>query len=321
MKVGIPRALFYYYYYPLWLSFFKSLGVEVVLSPVTSKATVNEGLKLAVDEACLPIKVFYGHTAQLVEQVDWLFLPRIVSVSPKEYICPKFMGLPDMIRENFEKLPSLISPIIDRSKNPEKAYQAALEVGLHFTKNKHKIAEAWNQALVSHREYRRLAKNRLEPEEAFKVLFQGDELEQEPNGNLKVGVLGHGYTIYDPFISMQLMTRLKRMGVQPITAENLDGKLLNQYAAQLPKRMFWSLGKKILASTLYWLDNPQVDGVIFVASFGCGPDSLVGDLVERYCRRRNFPVLLLTIDEHTGEAGVATRIEAFIDMLEGKKAL
>lgn len=320
MKIGIPRALFYYYYYSLWLSFFRHLDVEVVLSAPTSKATVNSGLRLAVDEACLPIKVFYGHTAQLIDQIDLLFLPRIVSVASKEYICPKFMGLPDMIRENIKTLPPLISPIIDRSKSPDKIFQTALEVGSYFTNNKHKIAEAWNKALVSQREFRRLCKAQLDPEQAINVLFHGQIPRQEPPYKLRVGVLGHGYTIHDPYISMQLLDRLKQMGVQPITAENLEMRLINQYAAQLPKRMFWSLGKKILGSILYWLDNPQIDGVIFVASFGCGPDSLVGDLVERYCRRRNFPVLLLTIDEHTGEAGMATRIEAFVDMLERKMA-
>jgi predicted nucleotide-binding protein (sugar kinase/HSP70/actin superfamily) len=53
-----------------------------------------------------------------------------------------------------------------------------------------------------------------------------------------------------------------------------------------------------------------------MVAFGCGLDALVGDLVERRIRKKGVPFCMITIDEHTGEAGVDTRLEAFIDMLE-----
>ena len=106
------------------------------------------------------------------------------------------------------------------------------------------------------------------------------------------------------------------MGVNVLTTENLPTYLIELQAKQLPKQMFWTLGKKALGSTMHWTNQGGVDGIIYLSAFGCGPDSLVGDLVERYCRNKNFPVLLLTVDEHTGEAGMATRIEAFVDLLE-----
>ena len=61
VKVGIPRALWYYKYFPLWESFFKDLGAEIIVSPVTNKNILDQGVKLIVDEACLPVKVFFGH--------------------------------------------------------------------------------------------------------------------------------------------------------------------------------------------------------------------------------------------------------------------
>ena len=45
-------------------------------------------------------------------------------------------------------------------------------------------------------------------------------------------------------------------------------------------------------------------------------------MIERITRRSkqfNKPLLNLTIDEHTGEAGFITRLEAFVDMLYRKK--
>ncbi|HWJ02597.1 MAG TPA: hypothetical protein VNU93_02885, partial [Verrucomicrobiae bacterium] len=56
-----------------------------------------------------------------------------------------------------------------------------------------------------------------------------------------------------------------------------------------------------------------------LSCFGCGPDSMVGDMVERACRRNSKPFMMLTLDEHTGEAGVITRLEAYIDMLKRRQ--
>ena len=45
IKVGIPRALLYYYYYPLWRTFFTELGAEVVLSQPSNKEFWKQGCK------------------------------------------------------------------------------------------------------------------------------------------------------------------------------------------------------------------------------------------------------------------------------------
>jgi predicted nucleotide-binding protein (sugar kinase/HSP70/actin superfamily) len=43
------------------------------------------------------------------------------------------------------------------------------------------------------------------------------------------------------------------------------------------------------------------------------------DRITRKAKETSKPMLVLTIDEHTGEAGFVTRLEAFIDMLYRKK--
>ena len=69
----------------------------------------------------------------------------------------------------------------------------------------------------------------------------------------------------------------------------------------------------------HYLKNSKVDGIITITAFGCGPDSIMVDRIARNAKRFEKPVLGLTLDEHTGEAGFITRIEAFIDMLLRKK--
>ena len=43
MRIGIPGALPYYQYYPMWQTFFEELGAEVVVSPPTTQAMLTEG--------------------------------------------------------------------------------------------------------------------------------------------------------------------------------------------------------------------------------------------------------------------------------------
>ena len=76
MKIGIPRALSYYDFYPFWYGFFSDLGIEIVLSDPTTKQTMSSGSALVVSETCLPIKVYVGHILNLLDKgVDKIFVP------------------------------------------------------------------------------------------------------------------------------------------------------------------------------------------------------------------------------------------------------
>lgn len=88
------------------------------------------------------------------------------------------------------------------------------------------------------------------------------------------------------------------------------------YASKLPKRMFWTHGQRIVGAAFSLIERKTIDGIIYISAFGCGLDSVLMDLVERKAKEYRIPFTLLTIDELTGEAGINTRIEAFLDMLE-----
>ena len=74
---------------------------------------------------------------------------------------------------------------------------------------------------------------------------------------------------------------------------------------------------------VYALDpQSDIDGVIHVTAFSCGPDAIVDKLLELEAKRPGAkPFLALGLDEQTGEAGALTRLEAFVDMLRRKQAL
>ena len=92
-RIGIPQGLLYYEYGRLWESFLRELGLTVVLSGQTTQAMMDYSSGL--DELCLPAKVFIGHCIALRKQVDLLFVPRVVSMSRGQYMCPQMIAMPD----------------------------------------------------------------------------------------------------------------------------------------------------------------------------------------------------------------------------------
>ncbi len=319
VKVGIPRGLLYYDYIPLWKTFFERLGAEVIVSDATCKQTLDHGLRVTVDDACLPIKVYFGHVMNLCGRVDYIFAPRIVSVERRSYICPKFMGLPDMLRNILtdDEAPKIIDTCIDLSKG-RGLVDGVLETGRHFTRDPIKIWWSYLKARSELIRYRKAVLAGQLPEQALTKKV----MNHEP-AELSVAVLGHSYNVYDSYTTMNLIKKLRQNNVAVLTAEMVPEPYIERELASLDKKeLFWTLGKRILGAANYFHKAQRVDGIIHVASFGCGPDSLVGEIVTRQVRRaQDIPIMELNIDEHSGEAGILTRIEAFVDMVKWRKGL
>jgi len=312
LRIGIPRALSYYKYFPLWKEFFTKFGAEVVVSPPTNKKMLDLGSKYVVDEICLPVKVYFGHVNYLKDKVDYLFVPRIVSVERNEYTCPKFMGIPDML-VNIENLPKLIGPTIDLTKRDNKLWKVVLEVGSLFSKNTYLILKAWSDASMSLKKYNQDWLNQSFPEEL--MITNIDKKEQ---GVLNIAVIGHEYILYDKFLSMNLLEKLAKLKVSVFTIEMVNQKTINKEVSIIPKKIFWNFAKNAIGAAFYYNKMGEISGFINISSFGCGPDSISNSMTVHHLKNTQItkPILNLTIDEHTGEAGINTRIEAFYDLLK-----
>jgi predicted nucleotide-binding protein (sugar kinase/HSP70/actin superfamily) len=316
-RVGIPQGLFYHYYYPLWKTFFEDLGAEVVTSGPTNCVTVEQGIAAAVDESCFPVKVYFGHVKKLCDLgLDYIFLPRLVSVEQRSYICPKFMGVPDMIKAAIPRLPTVIDMIVDLSKDNKVFDREIVRVGNYFTRDRLAIKRAYHHGIAEQKKCAQICRSGYSTSEAI-ALWEGEEINLPARYDLQIGVLGHGYSLYDQTISMNLIQRLRNMGCRVVFTEGCDHIKIENAAAAMPKRVFWTLGRKNVGAALYFAQQEQIDGIIYLACFGCGPDSMIGDLIER--KIKDKPFMMVTIDEHTGEAGMVTRLEAFCDMLRRRR--
>ncbi|HBD07252.1 MAG TPA: hypothetical protein DCZ69_03240, partial [Syntrophobacteraceae bacterium] len=321
--VGIPRGLLYFHYQPLWSTFFAQLGVTVCSSQPTERANLETAQSLTRSDLCLPVKVFLEHVDRLRHQVDWLLLPRITSVAGDAFMCPKILGLTDMVRNVFTNLPPLLDPKVNvKAPQALSMDDALISAGCHFTEDHARLNRALGAAHEAQAKYRqRLLRfpvdQALEPWDG--TSRHGDS-RTVASPLYRVAVIGRPYVSFDPALSHHLLELLRRHRVQVVTPENLAQEVKDRYSAKLPKKVYWQLGRDLVAAAMYYAEQPEIDGIINVASFGCGQDSFTTALVEHHVSQRAAKLMLgLVLDEHNGDAGIETRVEAFLDMLEGRK--
>jgi predicted nucleotide-binding protein (sugar kinase/HSP70/actin superfamily) len=325
-KVGIPRALLYYQYYPMWKTFFEELGAEVMVSPPTTQAILSSGSSRVVADTCLPVKVFCGHVLALAEECDYLFIPAIRSVKSNIYNCSKFLGLPDMTKAVIPESPPILDIDIDVNRGKRELYQAIYELGRHFTWNPLKVRKAAITAWQAHLKYIQLmADQGLNPPQAIERISNMTEVEPEmPPDNsappqATIALIGHPYLLYDEHINHRLIHRLEQAHYKVFTPEMLTTEELKSATARLVGGAYWTYEEEVVGAGEHYLKS-GADGVIGIMAFGCGPDSLMMDIVyRRAARLMTTPFMRLTLEEHTAEAGVVTRLEAFLDMIQRRK--
>lgn len=296
VHIGVPQALLYHEFGSLWTDFFARLNVPVSLSGETTKKILDRGTVLAVDESCLPLKVYLGHVDALLPTCTHIFVPHIVQYHRNFHFCAKFAGLPDIVKNTFGlREDQVISPSIE-DKSPvhqlKAVYKVCRELGLSVLSGQ----IALRQALSGWR----TSKNNI----------------SKPEG-AKVALIGHSYLTNDPFFCQDIVKCLSKQGNNVITPDNVPASLLYKEAAIADPEIYWQLSAKLAGATRYLCRQDDVAGIILLSSFGCGPDSLINEYLEyNVLRNCGKPFIVINIDEHTGSAGVITRIEAFGDLVK-----
>lgn len=324
MVIGIPRGMSYYGNYPFWHGFFSALGIKIVLSDPTTKQTMSDGSALVVTETCLPIKIYLGHILNLINKkgIKNIFVPSLQSIAPKIYNCSKIRGLPDLVRNVVKGDFNLVEATLDKSAKKQGLYEFLAEAVAPFgIKDTDKIKQAskqgwrvYNNFLVMMRagiSYKKALANAL----AGKVLIDS-QVKSHP---IHIALVSHGYNIYDERACMKIFDKLEAMDVNVHTSLQLTNEQMDEGISALGQKIYWANEYEMTGTAGHYMKDNKIDGIITLNAFGCGPDSLMIERIMRKAKELGKPMLSLTIDEHTGEAGFITRLEAFIDMLYRKK--
>ncbi|MFX0069922.1 MAG: acyl-CoA dehydratase activase-related protein [Candidatus Hermodarchaeota archaeon] len=325
IKVGIPRALHYFKYFPFWKKILEELDVEIILSTPTNKKLVEEGVTHGFGELCLPVKVYYGHALQLIREypdLDYLFVPRYVSELKESFFCPKWLSLPDVIKI-LPDVPKLLNFEVNIKEFPLSV--SVIDLAKQIGKSRSKALDAYKKAQDYYDEFLEFLRQGAPVNHALRLVLRDLPFKmpkKKQTEELKFLLLGHAYNLFDGFVNLDFIKKLNDQGVKVITIENMPESVFKQPVIVNQKlRNYWRHEEEIMQAIRYFLTKgrDEIDGVIFLISFACGPDSLISELIMHDMKSVGLPYIAIIIDEHSGDAGLLTRIQSFTDMIKRKK--
>lgn len=288
-QVGIPRSIFHYDTGGIFQRFFENLGVKVILSPETNRSIFLQGKQKMIDEFCFPLKVYAGHVLSLAQAGIYpIFIPVIVgSASNRSFLCHYQIRLSDMVRNlglvNDADLLTGVFKFDQSGFLDDGFYQVGRALG--YTDGV--IA----RALIGIRN---------------NSIKEGHLIPQD--GSVTIGLLGRSYVVCDSWASMDLVEKLRALGCKVITEDNMRrGEF---YPEDL--ELHFALSARTLRAARQMNARRDIDGLIFQIPFNCGPD---GDITGELIAEAKKPFLTLVVDELTGQEGLMTRLEAFLDVL------
>ena len=288
--IGLPRALFHFLHPGLWETFFASLGVPVVLSAPTSRATLERADLISETEHCLPVKLLDAHLDDLAARVDRVFVPRILSLRRGFISCPKLAALPDAVRAQFSGRFEVVTGDVDENRGPLARTLADLGARMGFPP-----AETGRAATAALRA------------PATAQASTAPAADASPRRFL---LIGHPYNLEDAYLSDPVCLKMASMGV-PLDRMACGRPL----GAAAPLR--WDTSAHMLEE-LRSLSSARCAGVIQLTSFNCGCDSMAGTYYRETLKAAGIPFMALTLDSHSALAGLDTRLEAFVDSIAGR---
>ncbi len=304
LRIGLPLAMHTYERLPFWRTYIEALGHETVLSPPTSGVLAEDGIEAAVAEPCFPVQVAHGHVAALLqEEIDHLLLAAPINAETdtlklQSHVCPWGQTLPF---------------VIGASPAAAAARQKLLQPVIHFREGLARVErDLWRTCapLAASRSHHRdavaLAEQAQLRHEATLASAGAQALDILERGNEQaVVLLGRAYNLYDPGVNLNLPHKLREhfgLNVLPMAALPLQGE-------KIPcDNMFWHSGRRILQAASFAARRPWLH-LIYLTNFGCGPDSYIKHFARSAAGR---PFLILQLDGHNSDAGLLTRVEAYL---------
>jgi predicted CoA-substrate-specific enzyme activase len=298
-RIGLPRALTTHSLHPLYTTFFSGLGMDVVLSEVDPHGDLksNSGF-------CFPAQIAHGAVLDLVRRgVDLIFLPHVMRMPQSNdcrdsYLCPVTQAGPYFLAKAFPQI-RILSPLLDftggYAASPALVEAAVRDLGVP----RPLAGQAWAAAVRA----------QTEAESALRELGQHALQRAVAGGNPAILLAGRSYNAYTPDASQSVGRKLSSMGINVIPADCL---------APVGEGMTsWHFANQILNAVALVRQHPNLF-LLCVSNFSCTIDAFTQATLASELGAK--PYLVLEIDAHTADAGVQTRLEAFLEIVSNYRA-
>lgn len=315
-RVGINRSLLVNTYYPLYSTFFTELGFEPVMPDLSSQ----EGIDKINAPFCYPVEQAHGFFHSLLhmdDPPDYIFLPHFKAIHvlngyPSSQVCPLIQGetfyLQATFRQRLDELKerglSLLTPLIDLTEGLATASSPLVETAVQMGASRKSAREAFRKAAEQQMEC--MARMKELGKKALK------ELEEDPS-RIAVVIFARPYNGFVEEGNMGIPHKFASRGVLTIPFD-----FLTFDDEKVRRHMYWGMGQLILKACEVAKRHPQLFGA-YITNFSCGPDSFVIGYFRDSMGQK--PSLTLELDSHTADAGLDTRIEAFLDIVAAYRQL
>ncbi len=308
--VGMNRSFLIHTYFPFFNAFFAELGYRLVLPDHIDQAGVDQQQAAF----CYPGEMAHGYAAHLLEiNPDFFFMPHLKGIpggneNDTSCTCVLVQGEPFYLASTFpgfNKKP-LLTPTLDFSTGIEfnlKAFQDIADQLGSSKKQGKKAMQAGSAALKS----------------LFEDLQQmGVEAltDMELNGDhFTVVLCGRSYNTFASSANKGIPAKFASRGIRIIPFDMLP---YDKEKIESDHNMYWATGNMILKGAHLVKKNPRFFAT-YITNFSCGPDSFISGYFRDIMGRK--PSLTLELDSHTADAGLETRIEAFLDIVHHYRQL
>jgi len=298
-RIGIPRALTTHSLHPLYATFFSGLGLNVVLSDVDPSGELksNSGF-------CFPAQIAHGAVLDLARRgLGLVFLPHVMRMPQSNdcrdsYLCPITQAGPYFLAKAFPKI-RLLCPLLDFTAGYA-ASSALVEMAVRDMGMPRSLADqAWKAAVRA----------QTEAEDALREIGQAALAQAVAEGKPAILLAGHSYNAFTPEASQSVSKKLSSMGLTVIPADSLAP------VGEGPTA--WHFANNILNAVALVRQHPNLF-LLCVSNFSCTIDAFT--LATLAFELGSKPYLILEIDAHTADAGVQTRLEAFLDIIRNYRA-
>ncbi|MDX9898739.1 MAG: acyl-CoA dehydratase activase [Spirochaetia bacterium] len=305
--VGIPRAFSTHSLYPLYSWFFHELGIKTVLSTEVAQ----EGVVRVESAYCFPAEIAHGAVQDCLDKgVDYVLLPHFRDMQSYEEdvhanTCPITQGLPYYIVKAFPEIDQKrFLPLVVSFKFGDKK---ALELFARMTEllgiGEAETKVAFEKAVIKQREYFVAA-----------MALGRQALEDAKTADRPViAVLGRPYNAFTPEANMGIPRKFTTRGYSVIPFDILP---IDDEKQNFPN-MYWYYGQQDMRAAQLLKNHPNIY-VTWITNFSCAPDSFMLHYLKWIMGQK--PFLVLELDSHSADAGIDTRVEAFLDILDGYRA-
>jgi len=336
-------------------AFLQELGHDVVVAPPMTKRTLELGTAHAPEVACLPLKVMIGSFLEAKElgadtvlmlggtgpcrlgyyaEVQRQILAELGTAMDVLVVEPPLANPARFWRDMrllLGRRPGSLPRALRIAWEKLKACEGLEQLALAVRPREKTPGQASTMVAEFQRRIRRAASVgsiRSAFKEGRAALAEACSPEKRPD--LRIGIVGEIYTVLEPFVNLQLEERLGRLGVETVRTisvaqwieDHVVKASIGLYRASQLKRSAagylrgW-IGGHGLESVARTRDLARagVHGVVHILPFTCMPEVMAQAILERAARDWDIPVISLVVDEHTGEGGFQTRLEAFVDLI------